>query len=188
MESERSKGRISYWSQRLRADGDIIDEGRKIEIFKALLRDYIGLSEKETEIFIHTSSPLVVVETLGEDDLIYLQAEKKVADFYGKGYEKEQDPNRKLFLIAFRAALDGFYNKIELDEMFSFLDQRSDTLAVNWLTGNEHPINRRIRNAYLPLITDVLEVRSDREVYEVDIFNNEKDPSDNMDEFLESLK
>ena len=73
--------------------------------------------------------------------------------------------------------------------MFSFLDQRSDTLVVKWLTGSDHPVHRKIRNAYLPLITDVIEVDlvtgSSREI---DIFNNESQPSDNMDEFLDSLK
>ena len=95
MERKNNDSRLTYWADRLRSDVDNVEENRKIEIFKALLRDYIDLTEKETEIFIFTSAPLTSVETLGEDELLYLSAERKVADFYAAEHNDKQDPSKQ---------------------------------------------------------------------------------------------
>lgn len=180
VEKDNADERISYWIQRMKEDSALLDESRRKGLLTSLLRDYVELTERETELFF-MPSPLNSSHPT-ETQLGYLEAERKVANFFASEYEEEDSPLRKAYLESFRDVLVGFYSEEELDEMFSFLypDPRGDTLVLFWLVGRSHYICRRIRNAYLPLITDFLEVGPNG-VKEIVLFDDGEEPVDTID-------
>ena len=142
-----------YWLERFDRDAKRLDENRKLGLQTTYLKYSVPLTEEEARFFL-TANPNLDTDTLVKFSLI----ERKVAEAYAIGIgEKGVKDRREQFLKDFREILGGFYTDRELDEITSHLDKegRSDFIPILYLVGLNHCIVRRIRNAYLPEITDL---------------------------------
>jgi hypothetical protein len=148
----KSEDRPRYWLDRFKEDEKRLEEDKKISLLKCLLVDTIPLSGEEADFFIKESPKTGDMEKLRR----YSNIESKVGRAYSSGFLEDPELKER-FRDNFRKILTGFYTKEELEEIISYMDY-GEHLAVGKLVGFEHPIIRKIRNAYLPLITDLVEV------------------------------
>lgn len=137
-----------YWLDRFNADRDKLDEKRKQELVKTVLTYLVPLTPEEAELFITSK------RKTAEELLAYSVIERKVANAYSCA---SQPSENKALSESFRKVLEGFYTPQELDEIAPWfvLDQDVDIVMFR-LAGYEHPSARRIRNAYLPEIMDLV--------------------------------
>lgn len=145
---------LHYWFNRVQEDSRKLSDDKKYQLTKSLLIYTVPLKPDEADIFLSTTPSARELD----DAIRYSGIEKKIADAYsrsGENYPKR----RESFLRDFRSVLDGFYTQEELDEIMSYMvDERNDGFVVVQLVGANHPTFRKIRNAYLPAITDLIEI------------------------------
>lgn len=170
-----SKHDASYWINQFQKDSLRLGDDKKYELTRTLLIHAIPLQPDEADIFLRTNpNPTEMDMTLR-----YSGIERKVAHAYGARRELFDNSERiERFLRDFRAVLDGFYTQEDLDEIISYTgpNQSQISSVVMWLVGRNHPTSRRIRNAYLPEITTLIEV-GERETRDVThtLFDGEGD-------------
>lgn len=146
-----------YWIDRFQEDSPRLDEDKKYELTRSLLVHAIPLQPEEADLFLRTNPNSAEVN----DALRYSGIERKVAHAYSARRDLFDGPIQiGKFLADFRAILNEFYKPGELDEIIYFSGGNHEQigLAVMWLVGGNHPTYRRIRNAYLPEITSLVEV------------------------------
>lgn len=147
---------MSNWIQRLNEDRSKLDESSKLELIRATLM-YTNpfLTLEETETF------LIPQENLSNPDVLisYSNIEKKVALAYSGGYDENSKKwEREKYLKVIRNALAKLYSPLELNELESLLIGPWDVSAFVIGIAGDHYGMRRIRNAYLPEITDLIQV------------------------------
>lgn len=149
----KQKHSAEYWLERLSQDKQKLDENKKLELIKALLIDLVPLKPDEADIFLNTELNAQKIDNILE----YSEIEKKVGESIG-GIPENYKQEKKRFLKSFRNILSGFYTSRELDEIISYWGYCEELIVVGRLVGMEHYGIRRIRNAYLPVISDLIEI------------------------------
>ncbi len=139
---------------RLEEDCHRLDEYRKVKLARALLIHSIPLSPEEYELFVGLETDEKNMDRIQR----YCEIERKVCEAYTTRCASFIDPeHRERFVIEFRSVLEGFYNREELNQLV-FCMANAESMVIQLLVGGDHPIFRRIRNAYLPEIIDFLSV------------------------------
>lgn len=180
----------SYWSNKLYEDSEKLGEEKKFELVKALLKDHVQLSEDEIEVFLSYNATNNDPENiLQESSLEHLSAERKVANYFAtynwEENETDYQARRNQFLDSFTTILEGFYTEEELKEITNIIAPGDEFIATIRLVGHMHPTMRKVRNAYLPLITNVLEVGSGGVSDTTHtLFDGEKEPVDEIEDLL----
>lgn len=157
-----------YWRERFKNDSAKISDNQRAKLAELMLIKACGLSGPESKAFLSDTPPHA-----GNIDhsLSYSSAEKKVADFYGGMPEPEVGTpehfelarRAKDFRSGFEDLFRSFYNVQEMGEIFSFgyrdgspvSSRLSDASFITVYLGGPSLL-RKVRNAYLPTITDVL--------------------------------
>lgn len=143
-----------YWIDRFQEDRYKLEEGKKIELTRALLIHGIPLQPEDADFFLSANPNSTEIDKAQH----YSSIERKVARAYSARKGLFNDSKlRDRFLADFRTILTGFYTQGELDEIIPYIDN-GEALVVMMLVGGSHPASRRIRNAYLPEITSLVEV------------------------------
>src|SRR3989344_1779041 len=144
---------IGYWAKRLREDGPRLKQESKLNVVRASLVHTTHLSKDEIDLFLSPKESLSNPENLMQ----YAIIERKVADIFSGGFPENWE-NRINYLADLRMALVGFYTQPEIDELQAHIKTDRDvTCLTAWLAGDHYGF-RRIRNAYLPEITDLISV------------------------------
>lgn len=151
------ENRIGYWTQRFESDGILLTETQRIQLTRAVLEHLVGIPQNELEAFL---DPDVQDNPDPEKLLLYSLAEQKIANFYNGPLEDNPEDfaqRMRRFLPVFRENLKGLYSDEEMDKFISYMKSRSDaSLVSRILVGHRHWIIRRVRNAYLPGMTNLI--------------------------------
>ena len=142
-----------YWGPRLREDKEKLDGRSKLNLIRALLIHTTPLSQEEVDLF------LAPKEVLSNPDRVmqYAILERKIAEIFGGTYSDSWE-KREAYLVDLRNSLRDTYTSSELDEIQVHVKHNRDANALTmWLAGDHYGL-RRIRNAYLPEITDLIEI------------------------------
>jgi len=180
---ERPQGEqtpFRYWYERLCSDRNSLDPERKRLLIEAFLEERIGLSKEETETFMGE------IPSNLQKFPEFIAVERKVGDFFNTGFSgrEEEKPRIQKFLERYKSILEGFYTKKELEEMIGYLGLDEEILLVRWLVGKDHYLMRRIRNAYLPGMLDVIIIDPTKGGQEQILFDGDKDPVDQFEELM----
>ncbi len=144
---------IHYWGSRLREDKEKLDDKSKLNIIIALLNHTTLLEPQEVDIFLASKERLSNLEDITQ----YAIVEGKIAEVYSAAHP-ENWAGRTAYLESIRNSLDGFYTPSELNEIQThILSTRDADALTTWLAGDHYGF-RRIRNAYLPEITDLISI------------------------------
>jgi hypothetical protein len=144
-----------YWMERMQEDRNKLNNRVKLEVIRAFLLHTTSLTPEEVDVF---TSPK---EKLSDPDSLtgYAIVERKVARIFSGDYPEKWESKTE-YLSAFREALKEFYTFGELDEIQTYIETDRDASAVTvWLASDSYAW-RRVRNAYLPEITDFVETGS----------------------------
>lgn len=174
----------AYWLSRLDEDSVKLDGDRKIRLVEAELRHVVPLTREEIGIFLNANPR-------DKDRLVEFSViEQKVAEAYGSSDYNNYKKRRKKFLGEYREIMRGFYTDDQLDDLFLQLDDegRSDSLIVHKIVGRNHPAIRRIRNAYLPGIVDLIVVDENggRDMTHT-LFDGEREACDQIEDIVRSM-
>jgi hypothetical protein len=143
----------SYWGSRLREDAKRIDESTKKRLLKSFLVHTTVLKPREVDLFLAPKEELSSSEAI----MAYAIVERKIAEEFG-GESPEDFTKRDRYLEELKSHLSKFYTPPELDEIIPLiLSVRDASTLTTWLAGDHYGF-RRIRNAYLPEITDLVEI------------------------------
>lgn len=190
------ENRITYWLQRLPIDGesDILNDHKKQILVKSALETIITSASDDIDLFLNPSQ-------LNEEDLDRVlkvaDIEKEIANFFGGSPEfkyggKEQERRFIAFLETFRTVTSGLYIPEEQDEICNFIKPPADAMFITMtMIGRNHPLTRRIRNAYLPAITSLIqvnvsdegEITGGKDITHT-LFDGSRDASDEIDRLL----
>ncbi len=140
------------WHRRIERDKDKISEGARLNLLKALIKNISYLSDSESELFLAPKERLQSIEAV----TAYSSIERKVAQsFSASGFDYWK---RDEFLSEIRESLLEIYSPEEIQSLFSQINHSGDaTVLVSQFTKDHYGL-RRIRNAYLPEITDFIEI------------------------------
>ncbi len=137
-------------------DRSKLDEHSKLKLIRAVLMyttPYLSLEEAET--FLTTQENLSNPDAL----LTYVNIEKRIADAYSSVYDESSEKwEREKFIKEMRDILKGLHSPSELNELESLLIGPRDVSAFIMNIAGDHYGMRRIRNAYLPEITDLIQI------------------------------
>lgn len=175
-----------YWIDRLQRDSVILSEDKKYQLIRSLLIHEVPLEPNEADFFFTTDPN---AEDLAKATR-FSGIERKVALAYTRQRAFDNSGRREGFLNDFRTILGGFYAKDELDEMIPYMVDGGEGLAVKWLVGLDHPTVRKIRNAYLPEITSLIDVSPKGEILGTEdetykLFDGEEDAVTQIERLLE---
>lgn len=180
------------WGDRIIKDSERCPPEMKLRIGRAFLEHACGLNPEEAGLFLDES----FIPTPQDPDrtLIYAGAEQKIHYYYtieGVGVKpgSEEDmltrEKSKRFRQGFREAAQGFYTDEEFDSLFAYATLQDDPIMFQRMIGRTHFIVRRIRNAYLTGMTDVIRVTSKgAEDISGTLFDGPRDPVSEMNRIL----
>ncbi len=150
------RDRISYWAKRFREDCSKLEDNKKISLVKSFLQYSIPLQKDEADFFMDENP-----DSKDMDKLVrYSGIEAKIETAFNSTFNSSSglfnNPGAiENFWDDFRKILTGFYTKEELDEIASFAYNDDVGLIVMDLAGPDDYF-RKIRNAYLPGMTDFI--------------------------------
>ncbi|OGK29529.1 hypothetical protein A3B02_02280 [Candidatus Roizmanbacteria bacterium RIFCSPLOWO2_01_FULL_42_14] len=169
--------RVSYWLERFLKDAKKLSHEQRLDLTVAYLVHFCSLTPDEVAFFSDESFFSSAHDI--DKTLIFARIEQKLAAYYGAGYP---DPNTDeysflataaaVYSQAFSTILAGIYSTAECAEIASLIINPWDWGEVRAiLVGKDFFLARRIRNAYLPEITDCYVVTGDGSVYDIDLFD-----------------
>lgn len=174
------------WMTRLSEDGKSLTEAEKSKIVKAALMFTTPfLSSGEAETFLTPPENLLNMETL----TVYSRIEKKVADAYSGAYgEDSKRWEREKYLEDIQRVLGKHYTGREFEELKSLILNPRDVTALTTMIASDNYGLRRIRNSYLPEITDVigidLETGKGKNLTQEFFEENQEDPVSKIENFM----
>lgn len=142
-----------------------------------MLCHFSGLTKEEANIFTDLSE--IPHDPKSEVTPIYNRAEQKVGNSYDGSTPDLWEKQSEMFNRQLRMFLSTVYSPSEINDLFSLIKQPVDCdLIVRDIIGSDDPLIRRIRNTYLPKITDVFSLN-----YKTGLITDEtqkvfKDPGD----------
>jgi hypothetical protein len=143
----------NYWGSRLREDKTRLDKATKLNLIRGYLLYTTPLEKEEVDLFLAPSDEISDPEALMQ----YSITEGKIAEIFSSEFEADWI-RKQQYLDFFRDCLGRFYTPSELDEIVSHIHSARDANALTvWLAG-DHYAWRRIRNAYLPEITELVSI------------------------------
>lgn len=155
-------GKHAYWLDRFQADSTRLTEVQRIGLINATLTNICGLEPQELVAF---TLPQDELAASGLDGMLrYASAERKI-DLYFNGGSKvgihsedlaESRQRSDTFRQAFKEELEGIYALKDLDEVISVMGPGDEAYVVQLLVGHSHPLWRKIRNAYIPGMTSLI--------------------------------
>ncbi len=174
----------SYWLDRFPEDSKIIGEETKRQLVKTLFVDFLGLDTDNIAFFFNPD--LIPTAQNPEEALRFASVEKQVGESYDLGTsgwddQKYQERHRS-FLVSFKSILGDFYTQEELEEMISYMGKGDEGFLVMQLLGRDHFAQRRIRNAYLPMITSFVQVGGEDLTHT--LFDGEGDAVDQIERLV----
>jgi hypothetical protein len=107
---------------------------------------------------------------------VFSAGERKVAAHFNESFPDMEEGNPEFeeqkrrvtdYRNQLRTTLEGIYSEAELDDLYSRAWWFDDHLIMRKLAGRDYPLIRRIRNAYLPGMTDLITLQLDAETGEV---------------------
>lgn len=141
-----------YWSQRLRVEKGRLDARTKLEIIKSFLVNTSSITSEEADTFLAPNESLANPDAIMEYAIVEMKVAKEFSCEIPANWE-----NKDAYLRELRENLKSIYTLDEIDEIESYIQCIRDANAITvWLAGDHYGF-RRIRNAYLPEITDVIE-------------------------------
>ncbi len=140
------------WYLRVEKDKDRLSDESKFGLLVALIRNIAHLNYNETLIFLAPESESPNIESV----IAYSAAERKIARAFGSG--SPNDWRRESFLEEVRPLLKAIYSSDEIEQLFSLVTTSGDATILVSQFARDHYGIRRIRNAYLPEITDLIEI------------------------------
>lgn len=154
--------RHRYWIDRFTVDSQRLSEEQQVELHRAFLRIFCELTEDELAVFTDPNSSFGTKDL--DNGMIFLAAERRVSDYFlGEYPDRESEEydsmqrSAEAYQYAFGEILTGIYTPEEIGEIILHIVDPWDwgTLRV-LIAGVENWLGRRIRNAYLPSITDLV--------------------------------
>lgn len=180
---ERSDG-PQYWLERFAEDSKVIDEKTKQQLVKTLFVDFLGLDGDDIEFFFNPD--LIPNAQDPEEALKFATIEKQVGISYDSGISEWNDlkyeERHQLFVNSFREILGSIYNQKELDEIIGCMGKEEEGFLVMQLLGKDHFARRRIRNAYLPMITSLVQLGGEDLTHT--LFDGEGDAVDQIERLV----
>ncbi|MEK7185923.1 MAG: hypothetical protein AAB675_00985 [Patescibacteria group bacterium] len=156
---ERSDG-PQYWLERFAEDSKAIDEETKQQLVKTLFVDFLELDRDDIEFFFNPD--LIPNAQNPEEALRFATIGERVGMSYDSGTsgwdDSRYEERHQLFINSFREILGNIYDRKELDEITEYMGKGDESFLVMQLLGRDHFAQRRIRNAYLPMITSFVQV------------------------------
>lgn len=182
MEKEQ---RIGYWLKRFDTDSQSLTDINKLGLARALFVDFYDLKGDDINFFFDRN--LVPTAQDPEMALKFSRIEQQVGISFDSGTsgwdeERYQERNER-FLGSFRTTLKDFYTEKELDELLSCAGKHEQGLLVMLLLGGNHFMQRRIRSAYLPMITSLIEVGGRGDITYT-LFDGKEDAVDQVDRLV----
>ena len=98
------------------------------------------------------------------------------------GIFKSKEQSR-LFFNDFKKIMDKIYTNEEIDELASYIAPGEESLIVQHLVGGTHHAFRRIRNAYLPMIMDCIQITSNG-AQEIVLFDGKDDAVSQLEKIM----
>ncbi len=155
-ERDKVDNRIQYWIDRMRSDSARLTDEQKTQLTVEFLRNFCHLSQEELDVFSRQEIASI------EEMFAFAAVEGKVGQSYGGSNEDEEVISRagENYEKSFREIMNEMYTEAELDEIVSYIGEPQE---VGWATlklffTDGHWLATRVRNAYLPLITDVIRI------------------------------
>jgi len=181
---------VHYWAARLKQDGERLDEDRKIAITNNFLTIHVGLAPEKTAIFLDSINELHPDDP--EHAFRYATIEAKIADYFNSpklGEDSQERQKHEVFMQSLREGLGGFYSEDEFRSLAQVAMPGDDHLLLSWLVGSNHPLMRRIRNAYIPGMVDVLEGDMVDGIQDVSYkyFDGEREPVDELEDLIRRM-
>lgn len=146
--------RITYWMERITQDSDSLGDDKKLELAKSYISTFSDISCDELDVFFSTN-PRESLDSMMD----YALVERKIAEFFGGEAVggNDIDQKREEFISKLKTLLSDIYSPTELTELTSYMKcWMDDNLVFSRLVGRKNPIMRKIRNAYLPEISNLI--------------------------------
>ena len=148
---------MGNWIMRIIQDREKLDENARLKILRAtLMYTPPFLTGSEIETFLAPQDSLSNLDVL----IAFSDIEKKVGDSYASGGFDERWEREK-YVQELKEVLSGIYSETELEELTGLLIRSGDVSALTINLVGGHYGMRRIRNSYLPRITDFIEVNQE---------------------------
>jgi len=145
-----------YWISRLREDGKKLDDFTKLRLIRELLIHRDHLEPEDADLFLAPEEELNNPEGIAK----YATIERKIAKEYSKEHTTIWN-ERELFLKGIRNCLRGFYTDSEIDEIATYMPGQQGAGCFTIFLAGDHYGFRRIRNTYLPEITDLISINTE---------------------------
>ena|SRR3990172_10500376 len=141
------------WYLRIEEDKNRLSDASKYSLLKALIKNVARLNDNEAEAFLLPTDKLQNLEAI----TTYSVVERKIAKAFGGGTSPD-DWGRDSFLEEIKTPLQEIYSPEEIQSLFSQICYSGDATVLVSQFARDHYGMRRIRNAYLPEITDFIEI------------------------------
>ena len=180
---ERSDGPL-YWLERFAEDSKTINEEAKQRLLRTLFVDFLELQSDDITFFFNPE--LAPNAHNPEEAIRFANVEKQVGRSYDSGTSGwdglKYEERHSHFINSFREILGNIYTQEELDEISGYMGRGDEGFLVMQLLGRDHFAQRRIRNAYLPMITSFVQVGGEDLTHT--LFDGEGDAVDQIERLV----
>ena len=177
-----------YWYSKLEATSFFLSDTKKVALTKAALIRVVGISPEDADFFL--SYDLYSPNKNPDELLRYSVVERVVGTHYACGTEMSEEESQQRtanFIADFGTIMDDAFSPKEIRGFTELMGSGDEMFVLIKLVGPRHHAVRRIRNAYLPMITDFTAVDiatgQGRNITHT-LFNGSMDPVETIDRIV----